>query len=298
MIEIAFGESAAGALKLAKSMKQGDKINSTIAYIGANGKEQGEDEITCSWSGLTMGGSSTDVVALTLALDIGDISDIETEMNARKKLLDQMFENFPGASDAVWETNRLALARLQEAKKTLEPVRLWICSSDPAELSGLYFVCSLMSDSQTPLSVVCIPEEIEKDNCIINYRSTGEVAPKAIGAFAKDEEPISELKRRVYSDIWSRLVRENAPLRAVINGKLMSVPKDFYDFGLRANMPDGEFKLAMLVGKTLIQIPGIGDQWLLLRIKNMLESGELIMVSESTDDNPYSAVVKQDRKKV
>jgi len=31
-----------------------------------------------------MEGSSQDVVALTLALDIGDISDMDTDMNARK----------------------------------------------------------------------------------------------------------------------------------------------------------------------------------------------------------------------
>ena len=31
MIELAFGESAAGALKLAKTMKQGDRLNGAIA---------------------------------------------------------------------------------------------------------------------------------------------------------------------------------------------------------------------------------------------------------------------------
>lgn len=89
------------------------------------------------------------------------------------------------------------------------------------------------------------------------------------------------------------MVHENAPLRAVVNGSLIGVPKDFYDFALRANMPDGEFKVAQLIGKTLGQISGVGDRWLFLRIQAMLRSGELITVSAVTEDHPYSEVVKR-----
>ncbi len=49
-------------------------------------------------------------------------------------------------------------------------------------------------------------------------------------------------------------MRENASLRAVINGSLIGVPNDFYDFALRSNIPDGEFKVAQLIGKTMSQI--------------------------------------------
>jgi len=293
MIEIAFGESPAGALKLAKSMKHGDRLNGVIGVIGGTGKEQREAMKPRDWAGTTMAGSSKDVEALTLALDIGDISDMDTGMNARKKLLDDLFANFPGVSDEIWETNQHALARLREAKAAPEPVRMWICGSDPAELCGLYFVCRLMVDARTPLSVVRVPEQIEKDGSIISYRNTGEINPEAFGALTEYEEPISELRRRACANIWSGLVRENAPLRAVINGSLIGVPKDFYDFALRANMTDGESKVGQLIGKTLGQISGVGDQWLFLRVQAMLQSGELIAVSSATGDHPYSEVVKR-----
>lgn len=293
MIELAFGESPAGALKLAKSMKQGERLNSAIAVIGGTRKEQCEAKKPRIWSGITMGGSSADVEALTLELDIGDISDMDTDMNARKKLLEELFADFTGVPEVIWETNQHTLTRLQEAKATLEPVRMWICVSNPAELCGLYFVCRLMVDAQTPLSVVRVPEQIEKDNRIVSYRSTGEINPEVLGAYTEYEEPISELQRRTYANFWSDLVRENAPLRAVINGRLIGVPKDFYDFALRANMPEGEFKVAQLIGKTLSQISGVGDRWLFLRIKAMLQSGELIEVSATTEDHPYSGVVKR-----
>lgn len=293
MIELAFGESPAGALKFAKSMKQGDPLNGAIAVIGGTGKEQHEAMRPRNWSGITMEGSSKDVAALTLTLDIGDISDMDTGMNARKKLLDELFADFPEVSDKIWGTNQHTLKRLQEAKANQEPVRIWICVSDPGELCGLYFVSRFMSDAQIPLSVVRIPTQIEKDNSITSYRSTGEINPEAFGAFTEYEEPLSTLQRRVYANIWSDLVRENAPLRAVINGNLISVPKDFYDFALRVNMPDGEFKVAKLIGKTLSKISGVGDRWLFLRIQTMLQSGELITVSAATEDHPYSEVVKR-----
>ena len=191
------------------------------------------------------------------------------------------------------ETNQHALARIKEVRSTLKPIRMWICTSDPVEMCGLYFVCHLMVDALTPLSVVCAPIQIEKDNRIIRYRSTGDIAPEDFGAFTEYEKPISELQRRVYANIWSDLVRENAPLRAVINGSVIGVPADFYDFAFRANVPDGEFMVAQLIGKTLSQILGVGDRWLFIRIQAMIQSGELIEVSAATGDHPYSGVVKK-----
>lgn len=267
MIEIAFGTAVAGSLKYAKSMKLGN-----------------------------LTGGSADVETLILALDIGDISDMADSMDERKKLLDVMYKSDPDFPDFAWQKNQHAFARLQEAKKTLEPVRLWVCDCDPEELCGLYFICNLMCDSLTPLSVVLVPDQVEKEDCIVNYRSTGEIHPETFGTFIQYEQPVSALRRKVYSYIWLDLVKENAPLRVVINGKLIGVPEDFYDFGLRAKMSDREFRIVELIGKTLTEIPGVGDQWLFTRIQKMLQSGELIVVSEAAADNPYTAVLKRSGK--
>ena len=52
---------------------------------------------------MTMEGSSKDVEALTLALDIGDVSNMDTDTNARKKTLDGLFADFHGVSDEIWK---------------------------------------------------------------------------------------------------------------------------------------------------------------------------------------------------
>lgn len=289
MIELAFGESTAGGLKLAKLMKKGESLVGSTAILGDASEELRDADNHRIWSGMTMEGGPKDVEALTLALNTGDISD----MNACKQTLDVLYADFPGASDEIWKTNQRVITRIQEARSTLEQIRMWICSSDPVEVCGLYFVCFLMFDVSTPISVVRVPMQVEKNNKIICYRSTGEISPEDFGALIEFEKPIGALQRKAYADIWSDLVRENAPLRAMINGRIIGVPENFYDFALQANMTDGVSTVAQLIGKTLNQIPGIGDRWLFLRIKAMIQSGELIEVSATTGDHPYSGGLKR-----
>lgn len=297
MIELAFGESAAGALKIAKSTKQGDPVNGAVAVFGGTRRERRETlreaKKPRTWSGVTMEGSSKDVVALNLALDISDISDLDTDMKARKRFLDTCFSDYPGVSNEIWETNQQAIMRILEAKTTLEPIRMWIGISNPAELCGFHFICHLMCAAQTPLSVVRIPNEIEKENSVISCRGTGDIDAELLGAYTDYDEPVSELQRNMYARLWCNLVQENSPLRAVVNGTLISVPDYFYDFALRANMSNKECTIAQLIGTALGKIAGVGDQWLYLRIKYMLNEGELIMVKSAKTDHPYSQVINR-----
>lgn len=292
MIEIAFNESAAGALKFAKSMKQGDLLSGATAVFGGDANQRREAAKPRVWQG-SMDGSPNDVAELMLELDIGDISDTTSGLNKRKELLDLLFSDFPGVSDEIWETDKAALKRLDEAKATLEPVRMWVCAGNPAELCGMYFVCRLMAGAGTPLLAVIVPEQIEKDGCIINYRGTGDIEPESLCKLASHAEKLSELRRSVYAGAWDGLVRENAPLRAVVNGGLMGAPESFYDFALRANIQEGEFTVAQLIGRTLGVVRGVSDRWLFMRVQAMLKSGELNEVRAATADHPYSGVVKR-----
>ncbi len=295
MIELAFGESPGGALKMAKSMKPGQMMGGALGIIGGTAEERREAMKPRAWTGLPMEGSSQDVEALTLMLDIGDISDTlpGADLASRKKLLNDLFAEFAGVPDEIWHTNQKALARLAEAQTTLEPVRMWIGAGDPEERCALYFVCSWMSDANTPLSIVQVPDELEQADQIIHYCSIGEIPAEQFGALVRYEQPLSTARRNVYANFWHELVRGNAPLRAVINGKLLGVPEDFYDFTLRANIPEGDFRIGQLIGRALGQTPGVGDRWLFRRIQVMLRQRELVLVAPSTDDHPYSGVIRR-----
>lgn len=298
MIELAFSDGFAGALKIAKSIKKGSGFASSIGVIGDSKKEQKEAKREVKkklkWFGETMEGSSKDVAALTLALDMGDISDMNSDKKSRKIVLDTLFADYDNVSDEIWELNLHTLTRIQEAKKTLEPIRMWINTEAPQDICGLYYICHSMLESQTPLFIVPIPKQIVRENNLITYRSTGEIPTEEIGALVQYEKELSQCERSSYANFWSDLVSSNAPLRAVINGRICNVPTDFYDFALRINMPECECKIAVLLGKTLMQIPEIGDRWLYLRIKAMIKSGELLAVTGKENlDHPYSQTIKR-----
>lgn len=287
MIELTFGRSTAVALKIAKSIENGTLIRST---------ERNRPGVLENYlrPAYYIGGSSKEVEALELELDMGDISGMDADIAARKKALVELYAAFPRSFDKRWESVMQTIRRLQEAKKTLEPIRMWICNSDPAEVCGLYFVCHMLVDAEMPISVIRIPSEIEKEDCIVSYGSTGEMGSEDLGSFTKYEEEISQLKRSVYAHVWSDLVRENAPLRAIVNGSVISVPADFYDFALRANIREVEpIKIGRLIGEALGKAPGAGDEWLFSRIQKMIQSGELIEVSKAEEGEAYSAIVKR-----
>lgn len=73
-------------------------------------------------------------------------------------------------------------------------------------------------------------------------------------------------------------------LRAVINGKLIGVPEEFYDHIIKKEIPDDEFKMARLIGKILGRYPiGIGDWWYAKRIIKMIDQGELVVVRKQKE---------------
>ena len=76
-------------------------------------------------------------------------------------------------------------------------------------------------------------------------------------------------------------------MRAVVNGRLCTVPADFYDSFLRrelAAQPE-EFHQGQVIGAILGRdLPGISDCWLALRMEVMLQSGELEAVTAAPED--------------
>jgi hypothetical protein len=271
MIELTFSDSTAGTLKTAKQLMASDPTE---------------------YSPL-LDGSPEDVLPLTLDLDIGDLCYIENGMSGRQNIYDRLFAHFPGVAGEIMKINRRALDRLSDAKKTTELVRIWVSALDPSELCGLYYVCHLFADAPTSLSMVRIPNEIKKERKLVIYHSTGEVALEDFETAIEYEEPISDLQREFYAGLWRELAAENAPLRAMLNGRVVGVPEDFYDFALRAEIPEGEFRVAQLLGNVLNKLPGVSDSWLYMRLSAIVASGTLVEVSPPDEEYPYSGILKR-----
>ena len=69
------------------------------------------------------------------------------------------------------------------------------------------------------------------------------------------------------------LLGQNAPLRAVVNGRVMGVSEDFYDPVLRRCLTEKPQKVANVLGQALVQLSGVGDWLLARRLRAMAEAG-------------------------
>ena len=98
----------------------------------------------------------------------------------------------------------------------------------------------------------------------------------------------------MYAMLWSGLIEENSPLRAVISGKVFSVPEDFYDFLIWRWLGDAPVREARLIGNILGHTQlGVGDWWYAERIEYYIGRGEIEIVEDS--ENQYARVIRRRR---
>lgn len=90
---------------------------------------------------------------------------------------------------------------------------------------------------------------------------------------------------------WERLREENAPLRAVVNGRVMGVSEDFYDPVLRRCLTEKPQKVANVLGQALVQLSGVGDWLLARRLRAMAEAGTVRVDEAGSTRGFYGAAV-------
>lgn len=94
----------------------------------------------------------------------------------------------------------------------------------------------------------------------------------------------------MYRSLWVELQEENTPLRAIINGKIMSVGEDFYDFLIWKELTKKPIKEARLIGNILGKYPiSIGDWWYAKRIQQFIEQGNIKVMEDS--ENSYARLI-------
>lgn len=115
-------------------------------------------------------------------------------------------------------------------------------------------------------------------------------AAEEFAGFLSYEKILPKDEVHMFAGLWSDLVEENSPLRAVINGKVLSVPENFYDFQIWKRLTDQPIKEARLIGNILgnSQI-SVGDWWYAKRIEYYIEQGKICVVEDS--DSKYARVI-------
>ena len=135
------------------------------------------------------------------------------------------------------------------------------------------------------------------DNTIIQKHAWGEVGPEEWSQYVSLQKAVTEAFVNMCAVQWHILQQENAGLRATLNGKLVSVSEDIYDCYILQEISSCEeqFSEAKLIGKVLGKYQlGISDSFIHYRIENMVNKGQLEVVTEADIDRPvYSRGLKR-----
>lgn len=316
MIEIVFGDSACGSLKVAQHCGRGRYGGSVGVIVShADGSKPTEQELCAAqreaeekariaWeNAVPMGGNSADVFSLGLAHSVGDIA--EDGIGAgRRAALKRLFGCCPGdmgrdVAAQLLQCVQDNLNSIRDRATAGEPLRIWY-SSQPDERCGLYWFMAQLCAWNMPVGPVVaveLPDWEVKGETLVRHGGWGGVASEEWSRYVAAQKEVPPALIRGAAACWKELQAENAPLRAVINGTLQSVEEDFYDgFLLReiAAATD-EFHEASVIGRVLGRYQlGIGDGWVALRIEELIRTGKLKPVSVAPDDSPsYHRILKK-----
>lgn len=295
MLEVIFSDSEKGALKLAKTYDAKSILGGTAA-IGYIGQKPAEDELKKHFEGVSIGGNAKDVVCIGFSLDIGNISG-DVDGIERQECHQKIWGRFgidKNEQEQFFQHQRKDLEKLLTTARNGIPIRIWE-SDAPYSTCGLYFTCHALRDVDCKISVIHLPKYAETaDSKIISYSHWGEVEPGKFYKFLPLEKQLSPLEKRMFSNHWCDLMVENSLIRALVNGKLISVPDNFYDHMITRNIPDDNFIMANLIGKILGKYPlGISDSLIALRIDTMVAEGKLAMIDDKDPSHPYGKILRK-----
>lgn len=302
-MDVVFCENAGGSLKLAQHYGEGPYRPGAVSVIcsRADGRAPTAEEIAAAqraagerkrraWEeARPLGGSHGDVFVFPLALSAGCLSDGACGP-ARQAVLAALSADDPDRATQCLRQAEEALERLHRRAAAGEPLRIWY-SDQPDEACGLVWLLGQLEAwglSDTPVRLIRLPcGELEGDRWVV-YRGWGEMEPGRWHRYLPFQREAPHALRLACAQRWRELCRENALLRAVVNGRLQSVPADFYDHLLRREIAaeHGPFSMAALIARVLHRECGVGDGWLCLRLEGMLASGELRACSEPPADGP------------
>lgn len=295
MIEVMFGESEGGAMKVAKNYQKPDFNRGTIGWIG---KKPSKEEFDKMFDGKAVGGKSSEVVCIPFLLDIGDIT-VPIESDYRKNLMLDLYtisgfgdDNTRKSLADAWDKYLKEIEKLKNYASQGEEIRLWY-SNAPYSLCGFYYVCNLLKEYNCKILAIKLPQHMQlSENTIQFYISWGEIDAGKFHRFLPLEKELSTCEIRSFAANWDELKEDKSTLRAVVNGRVIGVPDDFYDHIIRKEIPDDEFVMARLIGNILGKYPlGIGDWWYAKRINRMIELDELVVVQKQKEI--YNQVLKK-----
>ena len=253
MLEVVFDDSAAGSLRQAfvgepREIEQGIPLfhveelspeeHARLWEENLRWQQEQEARQRRGWAeGLPIAGSIGDIMSLPLYLSVGEIAEKGIGPQ-RQAALEGLMGTYPSIAREVAEEllqrGRASLAAILARAGGGEGVRVWT-SDTPDEACGLAWLVHQLAAldlEKVPVTRVKLPDFYERsDGTVVRWRRWGEMDPWMWGRMVGLGQRLPVSLLRGLDAQWRALQRENAPLRAVLNGKLVSVPETWYDPG-------------------------------------------------------------------
>lgn len=238
-----------------------------------------------------------EICCFALELSVGDISE-DIPGPLRQAALHAYFDAvWQGEDEKPWsvcvmEQATASLEKVRAQAKAGKPLRIWY-SERPDELCGLYWLLAQLDPVEHcgPVSAVCLPRYEEREGgSIVAHTGWHEIQPGDWSRYLPLEKPLSPAFQCACAIQWHELQQENAALRVVLNGRLVSAPEDMYDSFIRREIAKekNEFHEAVVFGNVIGRYQlGVSDGWIIHRIETMVQNGELDTV---TQPGPYDPV--------
>lgn len=304
MVEVVFEDSAAGSLQQALVGRYKVAEAGIVLYVREEGEEplspeeearlraaerRWQQEEAQGWAeSLPLPGQPGDILAFPLAHSVGEITE-EGIGPQREAALRKVMGIYPSLAEEVTQTllalGRASLEGLLTRAGAGEAVRVWT-GPGPDDACGLAWLAQTLRSlglEKVSVTQVVLPDFWEEpDGTVVRWTGWGEMEPWMWGRLAQTGRRLPANVLQDLAGTWQDLQKENAPLRAVVNGRLMSVPEDWYDPFLRREIAarPAEFSAAQVVGTVLGKYQlGIGDGELACRLEAMVQGGELQQVT-------------------
>lgn len=238
------------------------------------------------------------ILLLPLVLSTGGIAGFAEEPNRwqdtalmqRKMMmerwgdLDRMDapETIRKFSQKRFEMSVQAIENLLSASAQDE-VRIW-AEWSPDTICGMMFACNLLEKSGASVCLMPLPIWSERnEKTAVLYKGWGEVSPEEWQKMNPKEILLSKLAVGVMSRRWKELCLEDAPLRTLVNGRIISVGADFYDSILLQEIPCKEIQMAEVMGRIISKGLGLSYGWLCQRLTELIDSGEILLTETGKD---------------
>ena len=260
MIHVFFSEGAAGIMKLHQEA----------------GKIDPEDKI----------------LTLAFMLDQGDINE-SYDSTYRLDLIYKMYTQ----NGQIHDTDQLREAiysyvdnvhTLIEGAQSGEPICIY-SENSPGDVSGFIFVCSLLDPYDIGVQYVELPQIVHNPDYTTMFPSLENILYQYLDYVLSLKVEVPYFDVNFYATVWEALRIENSPLRAVVNGQLMSVSDDIYDVLIL-----NRFEVSKLESRAIGEIIGIyqqklSDYLLADRIQKLIEKDALTMLEDN--ELPYNRLL-------